>query len=383
MTDIKKLMGNAISEDTANALQTILDKALSESRSEKENAIAELEALQEKYNKINEDKSVTDDDVKELQHALKEARDEIQSLKESHELEISTLEESIEHLKEKAEEYAEQVKHETTESLSEKAEEYALVTAQKAREEAIAEMTEKADAYGEYLMEKAEEYASSVKQQTIDEMVEKGEAYGKYLMEKAEEYGSFLMEKAEDYGAFLIEEADKYTEQQVKLTEQRCLEESKKALNEFKDAYKEEFERVDEHARMATVFKNLKTLIESSGFSIDEHSQLEELNDQLRESRVKARRLERILRENEEEMKRLKIVESVQSVAEGLTFKDREKVIAGAMKARFENAEELNDVVKTLVESVKLNKNNNDGKTSNALNESANKVTSGWAGKLL
>ena len=172
------------------------------------------------------------------------------------------------------------------------------------------------------------------------------------------------------------------------LTEERCLEESTKLIQEFKDQYKDEFERIDEHNRMAMVFKNLKTLIESSGFSIDEHSQFDEVEQQLREAKSKARRLERELHENEAELKRLKVFEAVQTIDENLTFKDKEVIMNNAIKTRFKNDDELKSVVKTLVENIKLNKNNVNTKNDNldinqdtSLNE--NKKTSGWAGKLL
>ena len=67
MTDIKKLMGDAISEDTASALQAILDTALNESKSEKDKIVNDL------INQLNERKNEVDalnDKVNELTGGL-------------------------------------------------------------------------------------------------------------------------------------------------------------------------------------------------------------------------------------------------------------------------------------------------------------------------
>ena len=389
MTDIKKLMGDAISEDTASALQTILDTALNESKSEKDKIVNDL------INQLNERKNEVDalnDKVNELTESLKTAETEhqeeidnlnesIDDLKTSHDIEISSLEESIDYIKVKADEYSELVKQELTDTLTEKAEIYADAKTDQALDELRKELTEQAEQYGEFLQEQAEIYA----EKSVEQAIEETKAT---LIEQAELYGEFLIEKAEEHAVYLIEQADLYAKEQVMLTEERCLEESNRLINEFKEQYKDEFDRVDEHNRMAMVFKNLKTLIESSGFSIDEHSQFDEVEQQLREAKSKARRLERELHENEAELKRLKIFEAVQTIDENLTFKDKEVIMNNAIKTRFKNDSELKSVVKTLVENIKLNKNNNNIKNDNldinqdtSLNE--NKKTSGWAGKLL
>ena len=419
MTDIKKLMGDAISEDTASALQTILDTALNESKSEKDKIVNDL------INQLNERKNEVDalnDKVNELTESLKTAETEhqeeidnlnesIDDLKTSHDIEISSLEESIDYIKVKADEYSELVKQELTDTLTEKAVIYADAKTDQALDELRKELTEQAERYGEFLQEQAEIYAEKSVEQVRKELTEKAERYGEFLqeqaeiyaeksveqaieetkatlIEQAELYGEFLIEKAEEHAVYLIEQADLYAKEQVMLTEERCLEESNRLINEFKEQYKDEFDRVDEHNRMAMVFKNLKTLIESSGFSIDEHSQFDEVEQQLREAKSKARRLERELHENEAELKRLKIFEAVQTIDENLTFKDKEVIMNNAIKTRFKNDSELKSVVKTLVENIKLNKNNNNIKNDNldinqdtSLNE--NKKTSGWAGKLL
>ena len=85
MTDIKKLMGDAISEDTASALQAILDTALNESKSEKDKIVNDL------INQLNERKNEVDalnDKVNELTESLKTAETE-------HQEEINDLNESI------------------------------------------------------------------------------------------------------------------------------------------------------------------------------------------------------------------------------------------------------------------------------------------------
>ncbi len=389
MTDIKKLMGDAISEDTASALQAILDTALNESKSEKDKIVNDL------INQLNERKNEVDalnDKVNELTESLKTAEAEhqgeidnlnesIDDLKTSHDIEISSLEESIDYIKVKADEYSELVKQELTDTLTEKAEIYADAKTDQALDELRKELTEQAEQYGEFLQEQAEIYA----EKSVEQAIEETKAT---LIEQAELYGEFLIEKAEEHAVYLIEQADLYAKEQVMLTEERCLEESNRLINEFKEQYKDEFDRIDEHNRMAMVFKNLKTLIESSGFSIDEHSQFDDVEQQLREAKSKARRLERELHENEAELKRLKIFEAVQTIDENLTFKDKEVIMNNAIKTRFKNDSELKSVVKTLVENIKLNKNNNNIKNDNldinrdtSLNE--NKKTSGWAGKLL
>ena len=89
MTDIKKLMGDAISEDTASALQAILDTALNESKSEKDKIVNDL------INQLNERKNEVDalnDKVNELTESLKTAEAE-------HQEEINDLNESIDDLK--------------------------------------------------------------------------------------------------------------------------------------------------------------------------------------------------------------------------------------------------------------------------------------------
>ena len=68
MTDIKKLIGNEISEDTASALQTILDTALNESASEKDKIVTDLtEQLTERKNEVDS----LNDKINELTESLK------------------------------------------------------------------------------------------------------------------------------------------------------------------------------------------------------------------------------------------------------------------------------------------------------------------------
>ena len=383
MNEFKKLMGDAISDETAVALQTILDTHLAESATK---AKAEVDKLQEELTQVqekaNELQEALDNASKDKDDLLADKADLSESYKDA-DAKIKALEENIETLKVKAEEYADQVKQEALEeakvehdaeitTLKEHAEAYA----EKVKEEAIAELTEKAEAYGEYLQEKAEEYAEKVRTEVIAEMTEKADAYGDYLQEKAEEYGTFL-----------ITEADKYTTEQVALTEAKCLAEAEKQINEFKDQYKNEFERIDEHNRMAMVFKNLKSLIESSGFSIEESDTLDTLEEELRQARAQNRRLERTIRESAQELKELKVKELVEAAAEDLTFADKERIVKAVLRTRSESDAELSEVIKTLVENTMLNNNNSKANTNNTFStlteeaeQTANtKVKSGWA----
>ncbi len=328
MSDIKKLMGDSISEETALALQTILDESLKEKQDE-------IDALQIKLDESNEDKSILETEVTDL--------------KEEHK-------KKIEFISEKADEFAEQVRQdaidETTTSLQE---------AFDARE---AFLIEKAESYGEFLIEKAEKYG--------DHLIERGEAYGARLIEKAEAYGEHLIEQADLYGEKI---------------EETQLAEAEATILEFKTKHLEEFKRLDEHNRMATVFSNLKTLIESSGFSIDEASQVDSLQEELREQAAKARAQARVIRSNETELKKFRVAELIEKTAVDLTFKDKERIISTVMKTRCETVEELSEVVKTLVENNVIN--NNNGKTKSVITESEEaELTktvkgSGWGGRIV
>jgi hypothetical protein len=140
--DFKKLLGESITDDTAAALQEILE--------------THIASLKESLEIAKED--------------LQEAKEKLEEAQAEHDAEVKSI-------VEKADEYAEEVRQEVTEELTEKAEAYA----EKVREEVTADLTEKAEAYGAYL-------------------IEQGEAYGAYLIERAEAYGEHLQEKAEEYG---------------------------------------------------------------------------------------------------------------------------------------------------------------------------------------
>ena len=315
MSEIKKLMGDSISEETAVALQTILDNA-----------------LQEKQEKIDEITA----ELKESKAEASALESDISDLKEEHRKQVQFM-------TEKADEFAEQIKEELTEELQEK---FA------AREEFL---IEQAEAYGEHLISQGEAYGAH--------LIEKAEAYGEHLTERAEAYGEHLMSEGEAYGAHLIERAEAYGES----VKQECLVESEVAIKEFKDAHLEEFARLDEHNRMTAVFNNLKTLIESSGFSIDESSQVDSLQEEIRNANSKVRSLNRKLRDNDAELKKFRVAELIEKANPNLTFKDKERVISTALKTRCETPEELSEVVSTLVENTVLNKGNTANRYS--LNE--------------
>ena len=321
MTDIKQLLGEDISQETADKLQGILDEAVDSLKK----SIAQKE-----------------DEIQDLQEQLDD-------LKEDHANEV-------EHITEKAEEYAQKLRDEAVEDITEKAEAYGKF------------LIEKADAYGDFLQEKAEEYG--------EHLIEQADAYGDFLQEKAEAYGEHLIERAEAYGEFLIESADEYGE----AVEDKCLAEAKIQIDEFKSQHLEEFERLDEHSRVMNVFNSLKGLVEESGFAFEDAS----LYDELREERSKNRRLVRTLRENEETLKRHKILELISESNEDISLLAKEKIVKSALRTRCEDDQELAEVVKTLVENNLLN--NNERNTSNKLDESTTSFggkVSGWGGKLL
>jgi F0F1-type ATP synthase membrane subunit b/b' len=324
--DFKKLLGESITDDTAAALQEILE--------------THIASLKESLEIAKED--------------LQEAKEKLEEAQAEHDAEVKSI-------VEKADEYAEEVRQEVTEELTEKAEAYA----EKVREEVTADLTEKADAYGDYLQERAEAYGAY--------LIEQGEAYGAHLIERAEAYGEHLQEKAEEYGD---------------LRESKALEKAEEMISEFKSEHLEEFERLDEYNRAMTVFKNLKSLVEASGFTIEEGSQLDEMSEELRTLKVEKRRAERQLREQAEEIKSLTITKLVNEMAtENMTFTDKERLIDAAMKTRYTNEDEIKSVIKTLVENTSLNKNTYTKKTMINENTEATKTTSGkhsgWASKLV
>lgn len=321
MTDIKQLLGEDISQETADKLQGILDEAVDSLKK----SIAQKE-----------------DEIQDLQEQLDD-------LKEDHANEV-------EHITEKAEEYAQKLRDEAVEDITEKAEAYGKF------------LIEKADAYGDFLQEKAEEYG--------EHLIEQADAYGDFLQEKAEAYGEHLIERAEAYGEFLIESAEEYGE----AVEDKCLAEAKIQIDEFKSQHLEEFERLDEHSRVMNVFNSLKGLVEESGFAFEDAS----LYDELKEERSKNRRLVRTLRENEETLKRHKILELISESNEDISLLAKEKIVKSALRTRCEDDQELAEVVKTLVENNLLN--NNERNTLNKLDESTTSFggkVSGWGGKLL
>lgn len=412
MNEFKKLLGEAISDETATALQSILETKLN---TVAESHKSEVDSLKDEIKTISEAKDKAEQDVINLAESLDVVKvkadeyadqvkaDTIADLTESHDITITKLKEQAEayatkvkteaitELTEKAEAYATKVKEDTIAELTEKAEAYA----EKVKEDTIAEMTEKADAYGDYLQERAEAYAEKVKTETINEMTEKADAYGDYLQEQAEvyaekvkndavvelteqaeAYGEYLQERAEAYGVFLIAEADTYTNQQIALVEARAIEQAETAINEFKEEHLAMFDRIDEHNRMTHVFKNLKSLVEASGFSLDEsqamnemESQLREANNAKRQSRIEKHRADRELAEVKEELKELKVKEIVESIGQNLAFTDKERIVNAVLKTNAETVTDLTSVVKTLVENTTLNKNNNERATTSVLTE--------------
>lgn len=301
MNEFKALLGESITDDTANALQAILDSK-----------------------------------IQSMNEAKLELEDEIQSLTEQVDTltkEVGEKEDQILTITEKADEFVEQVKSELTESLTEKAEAYA----EKVRQETIVEMSEKADAYGEFLMAKADAYG--------DHLQEQAELYAE---QQADAYGDYLQEKAELYGATLIEKADVY----AKTVEEKCLAESAEQLEAFKQEHLELFENADEFNRMKMVFSNMKSLVEASGFTLEECSQAEKLAEDLKREKIKARKLQREISENQEVIKEYKIKQLIESNETKLTLIDSERVLNKAKAIVSESDEELAAAVKMLIENV-------------------------------
>lgn len=333
MNDFKALLGESITDDTANALQAILDDKLQN--------LAESKA--------------------ELEEQLASLNEQVDTLTQ----EVLLKEEDIQTITEKADEFVEQVKAELTESLTEKAEAYA----EKVRQETIEEMSEKAEAYGEFLMAKADEYG--------DYLQEQAEAYAE---KQADEYGDFLQEKAEKYGEFLIAKGEAYG----KSIEEKCLAEAAEQIEAFKQEHIALFEQVDEFNRMKTIFSNLKSLVEASGFTIEEGSQAEKLAEELKQEKLKSRKLSRLISENQETIKEYKIKQIIESNEIKLTLIDAERVVNKAMGIVAESDEELAIAVNMLIENVESKNVRDEVKAKVEEKTRINESTiSGWGSKII
>lgn len=336
MNEFKKLLGESITDETAEALQQILDSKIST-----------------------------------LQESKTELEEQIQTLSEQVDVlksEVTAKEDEIIQLTEKADEFVEQVKAELTEELTAKADLYA----EKVRQETIDEMAEKADAYGEFLMGKADEYGDYLQEQAEKYAEEQADAYGDYLQEQAEKYGQFLIERAEAYG---------------KSIEDRCLAESEKQIEEFKNEHLELFEQVDEYKRMQTVFGNMKSLLEASGFTLEQDSQLEKLTEQLRHEKAAVRKLKNELTKADEIVKEHQIKTIIDESSVELSMLDKERIVAKAKGVVAESADELKQAVLLLIENVETKQQQE--KQSKTINESTNQddmnksKKSSWGSKIL
>lgn len=333
MNDFKALLGESITDDTANALQAILD---------------------EKLKTLAESKD-------ELQEQIQSLSEQVDTLTQ----EVVEKEEQISTITEKADEFVEQIKSELTESLTERAEAYA----EKVRQETIAEMSEKADAYGEFLMAKADAYGDHLQEQAEKYAEQQADAYGDYLQEKAEAYGSHLIAEGEAYG---------------KQVEEKCLKESAEQIEAFKQEHLELFEQVDEYNRMKMVFGNLKSLVEASGFTLEEDSQAEKLAEDLKREKIKARKLQREINENQETIKEYKIKQIIESSEIKLTMIDAERVVNKAMGIVAESDEELNIAVNMLIENVESKNTREQVKVQIEDTKKINETTtSGWGSKII
>lgn len=311
--------------------------------------------------------NILDESVSTVQSELEELRFENALLKESHETEVDFL-------KQKAEEYAEKVRQDTINEMTEKAEAYGeyLIAQGQAYGDYITEQAEqygqyiigKADEYGEYLMDKADEYAELM---TITENAQNSD-----LQEKAEAYGLFLQEKAEEYGEYVRQE---------------CLAESRQVIEEFKRQHIQEFEKLDEMNRMQGVFSSLKNLVESFDFEIDDEKQTQAMSKRLDSERSKNRELIRENREMTNELKGYKIM-SMLAENDELTYRDKERIVENAKLAKCDNDELLAKVVNSLVESTlskksTLNENRIHSKAKTMLNENVGSTVARWDGTIV
>lgn len=340
MNEFKALLGESITDDTANALQAILDN---------------------KMQSMNESKV-------ELEGQIQSLTEQVDTLTQ----EVVEKEEQIAVITEKADEFVEQVKTELTESLTATLTEKAEVYAEKVRQETIEEMSEKADAYGEFLMAQADAYGDHLQEQAEKYAEREADAYGDFLQEKAEKYGEVLIAKGEAYG---------------KSVEEKCLKESAEQIEAFKQEHLELFEQVDEYNRMKMVFGNLKSLVEASGFTLEEGSQAEKLAEDLKREKIKARKLQREVNENQDTIKEYKIKQIIELSESKLTVLDTERVVNKAMGIVAESDEELSIAVNMLIENVESKNTRTQVKEN--INESqkqheASKPTfSGWGSKII
>lgn len=311
--------------------------------------------------------NILDESVSTVQSELEELRFENALLKESHETEVDFL-------KQKAEEYAEKVRQDTINEMTEKAEAYGeyLIAQGQAYGDYITEQAEqygqyiigKADEYGEYLMDKADEYAELM---TITENAQNSD-----LQEKAEAYGLFLQERAEEYGEYVRQE---------------CLAESRQVIEYFKRQHIQEFEKLDEMNRMQGVFSSLKNLVESFDFEIDDEKQTQAMSKRLDSERSKNRELIRENREMTNELKGYKIM-SMLAENDELTYRDKERIVENAKLAKCDNDELLAKVVNSLVESTlskksTLNENRIHSKAKTMLNENVGSTVARWDGTIV
>lgn len=316
--------------------------------------------------------NILDESVSTMQSELEDLRLENALLKESHDTEI-------EYIKEKAEEYAEKVRQDTINEMTEKAEAYGRY------------LIEQGQAYGDYITEQAEQYGQYI--------ISKADEYGEYLMDKADEYAelmtitesaknSDLTEKAEAYGLFLQEKAEQYGE----YVRQECLAESRQVIEEFKRQHIQEFEKLDEMNRMQGVFSSLKNLVESFDFEIDGEKQTQAMSKRLDSERSKNRELIRENREMANELKGYKIM-SMLAENDELTYRDKERIVENAKLAKCDNDELLGKVVNSLVENTlskksTLNENRqNSKKGMTVLTENVNSHSDGvvakWNGRIV
>lgn len=208
-----------------------------------------------------------------------------------------------------------------------------LVTA-KTKE--LKEEVEKRDAKIELITEKAEEYAKKILEDYIAEhkdtysnLTEKAQAYGDYCAEQATKE---LSEKVEEYAQYVVEEFIK--ENQHKFVESK------------------------EYNRMKAVFESVKDVFEENMYPLVENSKTSELQDKLDEATSQYTKL---FKENKTLKEYAKYVEKqmiLDEKASGLSDSQKEKI--SKLTESFKDINQFKQAVDVLVEDYKTKQTSQD-----------------------
>lgn len=228
---------------------------------------------------------------------------------------IATLNESAQNLQEEKESLVEEI-----EFIKQTAEEYGAF------------LQEQANAFGELIQEQADEktieLVESAKQEVETTLKVEHATVLTDLKEKAEAYGEHCKEQAK-------QELLEYTESQIE---------------EFKQEHIEMFESIDEYQRMKHVFTNMKSLLEASGFSIDQDTVVDSLKADLSTKDDQVKDLTESLKDLEDQVFALKREATINEMIEPLADIDKEKIKAIAENISFKSEDELRAIVSILIE---------------------------------